>query len=210
MSNAVHLALSALTVVCSLAVASCDSEAPRASDDTQSSADTAAARSSTPTGTTDTLPLGVHRPEELVEAATAIVAFLRGEADFDRIRLADSVTFYLAPEGGGTRRSVSRERLRDRSNWMVRGRDPQGKPGITYSLVPPRDGTELTTRAGRHLKCLEYPLASIYQDLARLPHVGVMLAYGTGCLQKHNFTLVFDPDQKPPTLIAAVYDQWEW
>ena len=38
-----------------------------------------------------------------------------------------------------------------------------------------------------------------------------MLTYGTqSCLQTRNLTLVFDPDEKPPTLIAAVYDQWEW
>jgi hypothetical protein len=61
------------------------------------------------------------------------------------------------------------------------------------------------------MNCREYPLSSIYEELARFPHVGVMLAYGKdSCLQTRNFTLVFEPNQKPPTLIAAVYDQWEW
>jgi hypothetical protein len=65
---------------------------------------------------------------------------------------------------------------------------------------------------GRHLKCREYPLSSIDAELARLPHVGTMLMFdeGGGCLSSWNLTLVFDPDRKPPTLVAAVYDQWEW
>jgi len=38
-----------------------------------------------------------------------------------------------------------------------------------------------------------------------------MLRYGTvSCVQSWNLTLVFDPKQKPPTVIAAVYDQYEW
>jgi hypothetical protein len=37
-----------------------------------------------------------------------------------------------------------------------------------------------------------------------------MLRYGESCLQTRNLTLVFDPNRTPPTLIAAVYDQWEW
>jgi hypothetical protein len=61
------------------------------------------------------------------------------------------------------------------------------------------------------MNCREYPLSSIHEELARYPHVGIRLAYGTdSCLQSRNFTLVFDPNEKPPTLIAAVYDQWEW
>jgi hypothetical protein len=60
------------------------------------------------------------------------------------------------------------------------------------------------------MNCREYPLSSRNGELAWFPHVGVMLAYGTGCLQTRNLTLVFDPNEKPPTLIAAVYDQWEW
>jgi hypothetical protein len=156
------------------------------------------------------VPLGVHRADELVDAATAVIAFLRGQADLDGIRLADTVTLYLSPEGGGTRRAVPRELLRDRSQWTVRSRDLPHARGMTYSFVPSNRPAELTTRVGRHLKCFEYLLSSIYEELARLPHVGTMLAYGTGCLQTSNLTLVFDPNGKPPTVVAAVYDQWEW
>jgi hypothetical protein len=148
---------------------------------------------------------------DLVEAAKTIVAFLRGEVDFDQIRVADTVSLYLAPEAGGTRRNVSRAVLRNRSNWTVRSASLPNAPGMTYSLVPSKGAAELTLRVGRHLKCLEYPLASIFPELADSPHVGIMLAYGTdSCLQTRNFTLVFDPRLKPPTLVAAVYDQWEW
>lgn len=30
------------------------------------------------------------------------------------------------------------------------------------------------------------------------------------CLKSWNLTLVFDPRERPPVLVAAVYDQWEW
>ena len=203
--------LSALVVAVVLAVTSCDRDNPRASDETQSAADTVSARLPTPAAIPDTVPLGAHRPDELDDAARAVVAFLRGELGFDSIHLADTVTFHMSPEGGGTPRTVAREQLRERSNWTIRGPSPRsGRLGIRYSLAPSKDSAELTTRVGRHLKCREYPLASINEDLARLPHVGVKLAYGTSCMETQNFTLVFDPVKKPPTLIAAVYDQWEW
>ena len=84
-------------------------------------------------------------------------------------------------------------------------------PGHSYSFVPHKAKAELETRVGRHLKCLEYPLSSIHPELARFPHVGTKLVYSTqSCLNTWNLTLVFDPDKKPLTLIAAVYDQWEW
>jgi hypothetical protein len=158
------------------------------------------------------VPLGAHSADELVDAATTVVAFLRGEAGFDRIRVADTVTFYLAPEAGGAPRTVTRAMLRDPSNWMIHGPSLRsGRQGIRYSFVPSKGTPEVTTRVGRHMKCREYPLSSIYTELAQSPHVGVRLAYGTdSCLQSQNFTLVFDPNEKPPTLIAAVYDQWEW
>ena len=199
----------ALTFVCWLVLASCDSDVPRASTPSGSPVpgkDSVRPPEPALSPFPDTVPLGVHRAEELVDAATAIVAFLRGEADFDRIRVADTVTLYLSPEGGGTRRAVPRAMLRDRSQWTVRLRD---LPGMV-SFVPSSGRAELTTRVGRHLKCLDYPLASLYKELAQFPHVGTMLAHGTGCLQTENLTLVFDPNEKPPTLIAAVYDQWEW
>jgi hypothetical protein len=157
------------------------------------------------------VPLGAHSADELVDATTAVLAFLRGEAGFDRIRVADTVTLYLAPEAGGAPRTVTRAMLRNPSSWTIRGPSPRsGRQGIRYSFVPSKGTAELTMRVGRHMKCREYPLSSIYEELAQLPHVGIMLAYGTGCLQTRNFTLVFDPNEKPPTLIAAVYDQWEW
>jgi hypothetical protein len=159
-----------------------------------------------PAPLSDSGPLGVHRPAELDQAAKRIVDFLRGDVGFDRIRLADTVTFYVSPEGGGARDTFTRDQLRDRSNWKVR------VLGIEPSLVPPPRLTRLTTRVGRHFNCLEYPLSSRFPELARLPHVGTRLDPGEGssCLQTRNVTFVFDPDEKPPTLVAAVYDQWEW
>jgi hypothetical protein len=200
-------------VAWSLTVTSCDSDTRRTSDQTQPAADTGGSRAQVPAATPDTIPLGVHRPEELDEAARAIVAFLRGKVPFDSIHLADTVTFYMSPEGGGMPRTIVREQLRDRSNWTIRGPSPRpGRLGIRYSLAPSKDSAELTTRVGRHLNCREYPLASRNEALARLPHVGVKLAYvgGTSCMETKNFTLVFDPVIKPPTLVAALYDQWEW
>lgn len=205
--------VSALLVACWLTVAACDRDVPRASNQSAPpSADSDSAPSEpAPSSSPDTVPLGAHSAEQLVDAAAAVVAFLRGEADFDRIRVADTVTLYLAPEAGGASRTVTRDMLRDRSSWTIRG--PGLRPerqGVGYSFVPSKGRAEVTMRVGRHLKCLEYPLSSIYQELARLPHVGVTIAYGTGCLQTHNFTLVFDADEQPPTLVAAIYDQWEW
>jgi hypothetical protein len=195
--------------------ASCDgdrSRAPATAGSPAVGSDGTGAPTSTGARAPDTVPLGVHRPEELDSAARAVIAFLRGEADVDRIRLADTVTLHLSPEGGGTRRKVARAVLRDRSSWTVRSGDLPNAPGASYSLAPPTGAAALTTRVGRHLKCREYPLASTDEELARLPHVGTMLMFdeGGGCLSSWNLTLVFDPDRKPPTLVAAVYDQWEW
>ncbi len=74
------------------------------------------------------------------------------------------------------------------------------------------DSTELTTAVGQHLNCFAYPLSSRFPDLARLPHVGTTLSSrdADSCLQTENLTFVFDPSLKPPTLVAVVYDQWEW
>jgi hypothetical protein len=215
LSRSGHALISALILICWLAVASCDSDVPRASNqpapqssDSDSPARSAPATSSSP----DTIPLGAHSAEDLVDAAMAVVAFLRGEGDFDRIRVADTVTLYLAPEAGGAPRTVTRAMLRNPSSWTIRGPSPRsGRQGIRYSFVSFKGTAELTTRVGRHMNCREYPLSSIYKELARFPHVGISLADGTdSCLQSRNFTLVFDPNRKPPTLIAAVYDQWEW
>ena len=144
---------------------------------------------------------------ELALAATRVIRFLRREVDFDSIRPADTVSLYLGREEGGTRRGVARQMLRDRMNWHVRS------PSLshTYSFVPPTASAELTTSVGRHRNCADYPLSATFPELARLPHVGTTLRYGTvSCLQTWNLTLVFDPETKPPELIAAVYDQPEW
>jgi hypothetical protein len=203
--------LVALIVASSLAVTSCDRETPRAPDQTQSATDTVTARAPTPTATPDTVALGVHRPVELDDAARVIVAFLWGEVPFDSIHVADTVTFYMSPEGGGRPRTVARQQLPNRANWTIRGPSPaDGRPGILYSFTPSKRTSELTTRVGRHFNCREYPLASRNEELAQLPHVGVMLSSGDSCLQTRNFTLVFDPAKRPPTLVAALYDQWEW
>jgi hypothetical protein len=148
-----------------------------------------------------------QRAGELDTAARQVIGFLRGETGFDRIQVADTVTLYLSPEGGGTRAKVLREALRDRANWRVRG---LGR--AEYSLVPPSGMSKLTTRVGRHFKCLEYPLASRFAELGELPHVGTKLepADGSSCLQTWNLTLVFDPNEQLPTLVGAAYDQWEW
>jgi hypothetical protein len=208
-----------LALACWVGLAFCDggtsrpSKAPESPSPASPSAGTETPRPPQPAAlpSADTVPLGAHRASELVEAATEILGFLRGEVDFDRIRLADTVTLYLAPEAGGARRKVSREPLRDPSNWNVRTADMSHARGMAYSFVPTKGAAELTTRVGRHFRCRDYPLSSIFPELARLPHVGTRLTYGTdSCLQTRNLTLVFDPKQKPPTLIAAVYDQWEW
>jgi len=142
----------------------------------------------------------------LERAAKDVVGFLRGDVGFEKIRLADTVHLYLSPEGGGTRSAFPREALRKPSNWVIHsGRQ-------TYAFAPTGHFTNLTAKAGRHFNCLEYPLASRFPDLARLPHVGVKLEPNSpkSCLESWNATFVFDTSEKPPRLVAAVYDQWEW
>ena len=143
----------------------------------------------------------------IVGAAESIVAFLRGEAEFYGITMADTVTFRLAPEGGGDSTRVSRELLRDRANWSVRAAS-----GIDYPLAPHPTLTTLTTREGRHFNCRDYALSSLAPDLAAFPHVGTRLEPpdAGSCLQTWNVTFVFDPHAARPTLVAVVYDQWEW
>jgi hypothetical protein len=207
-TRAITIAL-ARAFACLLLVASCDGDRPKASDAPGTVPRSAAAEAAPQSAA----PLGAHRPEELVTAASELVGFLRGEVPFARIRLADTVTLQLSPEAGGARRAVAREMLRHPSNWSVRSR-PQAR-AMRYSFAPHQDLTVLTTRVGRHLKCMEYDLASRSPELAALPHVGTMLSpaatdYLPSCLQTWNLTLVFDSAAKPPTLVAAVYDQWEW
>jgi hypothetical protein len=159
-------------------------------------------------GGSTTGPLGAHRADELVRAAEDIVAFLRGETGSDRLALADTVGLYLPREGGGTLNELAREQLGTPSGWMIRS--PGGES--TYRLAPPAGRLELTARAGRHFRCFEYPLPAEFEELARLPHVGTKLEPpgGGSCLQSWNLTMVFDPVRRPPTLVAVIYDQWEW
>ena len=150
----------------------------------------------------DSTTVQFYREDELVDAATKIVGFLRAEAPFHPDVFSDTVTLYIAPEGGGATRKVARELLRDPANWRVGN----------YTLTPPLKSTKLLTRVGRHLNCRDFPLSTRYPQLARLPHVGTMLEPpgGGSCLQTWNLTLVFGTEASTPKLVAAVYDQWEW
>ena len=145
---------------------------------------------------------------ELVAAADSLIGFMKGDVDFDDLRISKSVDLHLSPEGGGNHVTVARSRLADRDSWKVRSKTLD----MTYNFVPARELTELTTKVGRHLNCMEYSLSSRVKRLAAHPHVGASLAPrdADSCLQTWNVTFVFDPKVEPPTLVAAVYDQWEW
>jgi hypothetical protein len=158
--------------------------------------------------TTPTVADSARESPELTAAATKIVGFLRGNVPFSEIRLADTVDLYLGPEEGRSRRTVPREALRQPSNWSVRSQPTR----YTYSFVPHPRLTVLTTRVGRHLRCMDYPLAESFPELAALPHVGTTLKPEDyqSCLQTWNLTLVFDSAAVSPTLVAAIYDQFEW
>ena len=153
---------------------------------------------------------GPEEPDSaaLLAAASDVLDFLEGGGGFDDLRLADSVTLLVAPEGGGARRTVARQDLRDPALWTAP--DPRGRP---IAFRPPPSATERTLRVGRHLRCGEGPLADAAPELAGSPHVGVMLrppGPATSCLQAWSLTLVFAPGTAGPVLTAAVYDQWEW
>jgi hypothetical protein len=139
-------------------------------------------------------------------ASKQIVAFLQGTRAFGAINLADTVTLYLSPEGGGTRATFTRASLRSPSNWTLQS------AGRSYPFVPPPSFTKVTAKASRHFNCREYSLASRFSHLAGLPHAGVKLEpeNAGSCLQTWNTTFVFDTTARPPRLVAAVYDQWEW
>lgn len=149
---------------------------------------------------------GVFSDPELEKAANDIVSFLQTGAGFDNLRIADTVVLYVSPEGGGGRSTIIREQLRDRSRWEVRSGQQR------YAIAPPRRMPMVTTKVGRHINCMEYELSTRYPDLAKLPHVGVKLEPDStsSCLQSWNVTFVFDANARPPRLMAAVYDQWEW
>jgi hypothetical protein len=141
----------------------------------------------------------------LDSAARRVMDFLRGKLPFDQIALSDTVTFYLAPEGGGARATYRREQLRRPSAWVI------PSEGYNYRLAPPAGLTNLTTKVGRHLVCGEHVLADEFPQLAHLPHVGTMLGPDdfTSCLQAWSMTFVFDTSVRP-RLVAVAYDQWEW
>lgn len=153
---------------------------------------------------TDTTPAGAAaaRTRPFVVAAESLVAFLAGRAALDTTMLADSVTLLVAPEGGTGRRTLARREAADRTAWRIGER----------SLLPPLANAELVSRYGRHLNCLEYPLASRSDSLARRPHVGTMLrpAALESCLQTWNMTFVFAADSTRAQLTHVLYDQWEW
>jgi hypothetical protein len=154
---------------------------------------------------TSATPAAVSIASPLDSAARQVVSFLRGEAPFASIVLADTVSLYLGKEGGGTRKTVTPDQLRRPSAWSV-----QSRAG-TFSFVPPRTHTRLTMKPGAHFICTERQLAASFPQLASLPHVGVLLEpeKRDSCLQTWNVTFVFDNNESP-RLVAAVYDQWEW
>ena len=150
--------------------------------------------------------VGRDGADAVEQSAREIVEFLRGNAPFETITLADTVTLYLSPDGGRILSAFSREQLRRPSQWVLRsGRQ-------TYAFAPPRSLKKMTARADTHFNCLDYPLASRFPELAKLPHVGVKLEPDSSgsCLQTWNATFIFDTSAPPARLVAAVYDQWEW
>jgi hypothetical protein len=145
--------------------------------------------------------------DAFVAAAETVIDFLRGDTGFNALSLSDTVTFHLAPEGGGGVAKAPAADLRDRTAWRV-----PGPRGHSYNLVPPAGLSRLTTRFRRHVRCFEYDLEDEFPELAPMPHVGARLepADRTSCLQTWNLTLVFEAGTMPPRLSAVVYDQWEW
>ena len=152
---------------------------------------------STQPGAGDTASVPRAGAEALEQTARELVEFLRGNAAFETIRLADTVTLYLSPDGGGTHAAFNSEQLRRPSRWALRsGRQ-------TYAFTPPPSLKKMTTKAGIHFNCLDYPLASRFPELAKLPHVGVKLELDTAgsCLQTWNTTFVFDTIARPKRLV---------
>jgi hypothetical protein len=172
----------------------CDSDRQESAD----AVDTAAAR--------DTADSQARQGDALEAAAEDIVRFLAGDAAFEALHVADSVELFVAPEGGGTQRTLSREALRDRHAWTV------DAGGQRYSFTPRATLTRMTVSVGTHFNCRPVDLASRVPALGHAPHVGVRLEPpdADSCLQTWNVTFVFDTTAARPRLTAAVYDQWEW
>jgi hypothetical protein len=146
--------------------------------------------------------------EQLEAAAREMVTFLQGDAPLPA-GVADSVVLYLAPEGGGNSAVRRRAALEDPSAWAVHSAELD----TTYPFAPPEGLTELAMEPGRHMRCFDESLGEISEELAALPHVGVRLSPPdvlVSCLQTWNLTFVFHPSADPLTLVAVIYDQWEW
>ena len=142
----------------------------------------------------------------LKTAAENVIGFLHGDADFESLRLADTIEFFLPSEAGGTRRRVSRRDLSDRHAWKI------GSGSNSYSFVPPARFTQMTVQVGRHYNCMETALGSRVPALANALHVGVRLQPpdARSCLESWNATFVFDTTGGIVRLTGAVYDSWEW
>jgi hypothetical protein len=145
--------------------------------------------------------------EAFVAAALRVLDFLRGDAEFSALNLADTVTLQLAPQSGGGQAHVAAFDLRDPGAWSV-----LGDAGIVYPFAPPAELTHRSASFGRHVRCFEYDLAAEFPELAQLPHVGTRYEPEDrmSCLQTWNLTFVFEAGTMPPRLVAVVYDQWEW
>jgi len=150
-------------------------------------------------------PPAVAAAEPLDSATRAVLAFLRREKAFSTIVLADSVEIYVGKDAGGTRTLYARNDLQRPSLWIARS--SRGN----YKLAPPASHVVPTVKRGVHFNCTERKLAESFPQLARRPHVGVMLEpeFRENCMQTWNVTFVFD-DSIKPRLIAAIYDQFEW
>ena len=144
----------------------------------------------------------VHEFAYLEDDVQHLLEFLRGNEALREALLADSVTLYVAPEGGGAERKVAAAELRDPAAWRVG----------PHSLVPPAGLTDLRVTPGLHSHCEAVPLDTRFPELARHPHVGVRLASdaAASCLQTWNVTFVFSDDAVAPRLTGVAYDQWEW
>ena len=142
---------------------------------------------------------------QMESVASGIMAFLQGRTGLDTTIVADRVILYVSDEGGGGHISRSAAELTDPNSWAVQSN------GVTYTFVPPRTLSNVTTKAGVHFVCRETTLSSRARALVNKPHVGVLLnSADKNCLQTWNATFVFDTSGMTPQLVAAVYDQWEW
>jgi hypothetical protein len=151
-------------------------------------------------------PDATNPPQRLEAAATAAARFLAGFEPFDKLDLADTVDLYVAPDGGGARARVPRERLRDPKAWQVES------GGQVRSFAPNGLRTRVITAVGRYMNCQPSDLKTRFPQLAAVPHVGVRLEPPRvkSCLETWNATFLFDTTGGRTRIVGAVYDQWEW